>query len=295
MPHRSERGLARGAVQLGDGRALEYGQWGALDGPVVLAFHGSPGSGIWWPGEAHTVAAGVRLIAPDRPGCGGSDPLTGRPIATWTSDVTELTAALGIDRFGVIGWSGGAPYAAAVAAALPDRLTGVCLASSASITYALDSIEFDEEDLHIVDLIERLGQIEATRQFAAENEAWADGVRTDPASLFPPDETAAGDRWFFDSTDLSAGLYDSLRDGLRQGMVGAATDWVGLVAPWGFSLGDIEPAVQLWHGAQDGGVSQDDFERVAAAIPNGTLTVWPGAGHCGIVKYWGDVLAAALG
>jgi pimeloyl-ACP methyl ester carboxylesterase len=52
--------------------------------------------------------------------------------------VAELAKAVGIARFGVVGWSAGAPYAAAVAAAMPDLLTGVCIASSASFTYAAD-------------------------------------------------------------------------------------------------------------------------------------------------------------
>ena len=75
----------------------------------------------------------------------------------------ELADALGIDRFGVVGWSGGAPYAAAVAAELhPGRLTGVCLASSASIAYAVGPSQADDEDLHISELIDRFGPAEAT-------------------------------------------------------------------------------------------------------------------------------------
>jgi pimeloyl-ACP methyl ester carboxylesterase len=236
----------------------------------------------------------VHLVTIDRPGHGGSDPLPGRPIFGWASDVAELTESLGIDRFGVVGWSGGAPYAAAVAAALPDRLTGVCLASSQSLCYILDSTERDDEDRQNLDAIERFGAAEATRRYAADNEAWADSLRQAPETLFEPEEIADGDRWMLEDPTLARGLYASIQEGLRQGSIGAASDWLALVVPWGFGVGDIDPAVHLWHGAQDT-VSLVDFERVAAGIRRSTLTVWPGVGHLGPAKYGPDLLRAALG
>ncbi len=43
------------------------------DAPVVLLCHAAPGSGRFDPDPAATSARGVRLVAPDRPGYGGSD------------------------------------------------------------------------------------------------------------------------------------------------------------------------------------------------------------------------------
>jgi pimeloyl-ACP methyl ester carboxylesterase len=45
------------------------------DAPVVLLCHSAPGSGSFDPDPAATAAAGVRLIAVDRPGYGGSAPV----------------------------------------------------------------------------------------------------------------------------------------------------------------------------------------------------------------------------
>jgi pimeloyl-ACP methyl ester carboxylesterase len=287
--------LRDATIRLRDGRSLAYCEWGHEGGPVVLAFHGSPGSRVWWPGAEVTAAAGARLVTVDRPGYGGSDPLPGRPIAGWAEDVVELADALGIDRFGVVGWSGGAPYAAAVAAELlPDRLTGVCLASSASIAYAVGPSQADDEDLHISELIDRFGPAEATVRYAAKIQAWAEGLRQDPGSMTNPDEFAAGDLWVLEQPEPRAGLFSSIGEGVRQGATGAATDWVNLLAPWGFSLAEIEVPVHMWHGGQDSWVQLADCERVVAAIPHAALTVWPDAGHFGPAKHWADVLAAAL-
>jgi pimeloyl-ACP methyl ester carboxylesterase len=282
-------------VRLHDGRALAYCEWGRTEGPAVLAFHGSPGSRVWWPGLPHTEAAGVRLVTVDRPGCGNSDPLPGRTIGGWAGDVAELTEALGIGRFGVVGWSGGAPYAASVAASMPDRLTGTCIVSSASITYTLGPTTPDEEDEHLIDMIRTIGHAEATLRYVEENRAWAEGLLKDPASLTELDEIAEGDRWLFDDPAESKGLNDMTREAVRQGAIGACSDWIGLLAPWGFSLNEIEAHVHLWHGGQDTWVDRNDFERVAAEIPHSTLTVWPDAGHFGIAKHWSDVLGTALG
>jgi pimeloyl-ACP methyl ester carboxylesterase len=66
-PIRDER------VRLRDGRALAYAEWGDEHGRPVFFFHGSPLSRLRCPDGEATEAAGVRLVAVDRPGFGGSD------------------------------------------------------------------------------------------------------------------------------------------------------------------------------------------------------------------------------
>ena len=229
--------LRDATIRLRDGRSLAYREWGYEGGPVVLAFHGSPGSRVWWPGAEVTAAAGARLVTVDRPGYGGAESLPGRPIAGWAEDVVELADALGVDRFGVVGWSGGAPYAAAVAAeVLPDRLTGVCLASSASIAYAVGPSQADDEDLHISELIDRFGPAEATVRYAEKIQAWAESLRQDPGSLTNPDEFAAGDLWVLEQPEPRAGLFSSIRGGRSPGRhrgrhrLGQPAGTVGLLA-----------------------------------------------------------------
>src|SRR5581483_2959467 len=118
--------------RLPDGRALAYCEYGAPDGSPVFIFHGLPGSRI----DPRVVAdemrdAGVRLIAPDRPGIGRSDPVEGRrTYAGWAHDVADLADALGVERFAVVGYSCGGPYALAAAAELPKRVEKVGLVSS---------------------------------------------------------------------------------------------------------------------------------------------------------------------
>src|SRR5690606_31033153 len=110
-------------IALRDGRTLGYAEYGVADGKPVLVFHGSPGTRLQVRAAHRPARArGIRIIAPDRPGLGLSSRLPGRRIADWPDDVCELVDALGIDRFPVIGVSGGGPYAAACAWRLPGRV-----------------------------------------------------------------------------------------------------------------------------------------------------------------------------
>jgi pimeloyl-ACP methyl ester carboxylesterase len=96
-------------IQLPDGRKLAYAEYGDSQGVPVFFFHGFPGSR--YDGEySGQVAAemGIRLIAPDRPGMGYSDYQPNRRLLDWPADVGHLADTLGLDKFGVLGYSGGA-------------------------------------------------------------------------------------------------------------------------------------------------------------------------------------------
>ena len=106
-------------VNLPDGRDLAYEEYGDPAGFPVLSFHGGLSSHLdAAPAGAAAREAGIRLVAPDRPGMGLSTFQPGRTLLDWPEDVTALAHALGIERFAVMGWSAGGPYAAVCAAKL---------------------------------------------------------------------------------------------------------------------------------------------------------------------------------
>src|ERR671934_2916699 len=117
-------------IRLRDGRRLGYAEWGDPGGRPLLYFHGWPGSRVEGRlGDEAARAQGVRLIALDRPGMGLSDYQPRRALVDWPVDVSQVTAALGLDRFAVLGISGGGPYAAACAWKLSEQLAGAGIVS----------------------------------------------------------------------------------------------------------------------------------------------------------------------
>ena len=83
--------------------------------------------------RGHRRRLGIRHIAVNRPGIGGSDRVASpRTVLEFAGDVEALTEALGVERFMVIGVSAGGPYALAAAHALGGRVLRVAVCSSLS-------------------------------------------------------------------------------------------------------------------------------------------------------------------
>lgn len=104
--------------------------YGDPGGHPVLAFHGTPASRLMYrKGDAAARRLGFRLIAPDRPGYGLTPIDDGPTLASRTDMHVALADTLGLDRLSLLGVSGGAPYATALASRLKDRIATLALVS----------------------------------------------------------------------------------------------------------------------------------------------------------------------
>jgi pimeloyl-ACP methyl ester carboxylesterase len=280
-----------------DGRRLAYTEWGVPEGQPVLCFHGTPGSRLFCPDEEATSAARVRLIMPDRPGIGPSDPREGRTLADWPMDVVALADALEIPAFGVIGVSAGGPHAAACAALIPERLRGVALVACRALTeYNWPERpgvrdEWSPEDRAEFDLAQE--DPAAAADLAAQHAAdWVGQLDEHPevVQTWLEAEGADGDRWFFEDPSRKAMFEAAMRDWRRQGPNGIKWELIELFLPWGFRLADISIPVSIWCGGQDPRVKHMEFQ--ASKIPNSSVTIWPDSGHLGMVKHWREILEA---
>ena len=115
-------------LTLPDGRRLACAEYGDPNGLPVLALHGTPGSRLMFAlANGAARVRGIRLIAPERPGYGLSDYRPSESLARIAEDLSAVADAYGLDRFAIIGVSGGAPFAVAAAASMPDRISLLAL------------------------------------------------------------------------------------------------------------------------------------------------------------------------
>lgn len=78
-------------IVVSGGRTLAYTDIGDRSGPCLFFFHGAPMSRLHLvPLEGQFAALGLRVIAPDRPGYGGSSPQPGRSMADWLTRLASI-------------------------------------------------------------------------------------------------------------------------------------------------------------------------------------------------------------
>jgi pimeloyl-ACP methyl ester carboxylesterase len=105
------------------------------EGPALIALHGLPGSSRDFRWLGAELEGPVRLIRLEQPGFGRT-PLSTEPdptLAGRTRFVRRVADALSLSRFAVLGHSIGGPVALSVAAADPDRVSGVALLASVGL------------------------------------------------------------------------------------------------------------------------------------------------------------------
>lgn len=122
------------SVRLRSGRLVSFGDYGSRFGQAVFAFHGAFSCHSFFALFDELAAqCGVRLLAPDRPGQGGSDYDAAFSVETWPAIVAELALALDIEHFCVLGFSEGGLFASACALRIPNaKLRRVLIVSGLS-------------------------------------------------------------------------------------------------------------------------------------------------------------------
>lgn len=126
---RSESSGGHSYIRLRDGRLMSYIERGDPAGACIVYFHGPLGPGVEWP-LPDADLRGIRLLAPERPGFGDSEPVSGRLRSDWVHDIEQWADKLGLRQFPIVAWSVGCCYALNCAAWLRDRVTGLDLVSS---------------------------------------------------------------------------------------------------------------------------------------------------------------------
>jgi pimeloyl-ACP methyl ester carboxylesterase len=278
-------------VRLPDGRRMGVATHGDPDGRVVVLNHGTPASRLGHEfTDAPARARGLRVVCPDRPGIGRSDPRPLRTLAGWADDVIALADVLGVDRFAVLGYSGGGPYALAAAAGAPDRVTAVGLMAGAGPLDRPGALQgMGKTDLQLLDLVQK-------RPWAARAllRVLHTGARVSPSFALRSfkREVSPVDQRVLD--EQGPAIMAFFVEAFRQGPQGVVDDYLLSARPWGFVLEEVRVPVQVWQGDDDLMVPMHQAEDMAARLPNATLHRLPGVGHVSIQLHIGEILDALV-
>jgi pimeloyl-ACP methyl ester carboxylesterase len=262
-------------LQLGGGRTLhvyDTGEGGADERLTVFWHHGTPNIGA--PPEPlfeDTARLGIRWVSYDRPGYGGSSPHRARDVASAGAYVSGVADALGIERFAVMGHSGGGSHALACGALLPERVLGVVSVAGLA--------PFDAEGLDWFAGMAVSG--EASLRAAAEGratkeryEAMAD-EDADPGFV-PADLAALEGEWSW--------FIGVVRPAMENGPGGLIDDDLAYVAPWGVDPARVNAPTLLLHGGRDRIVPSSHGKWLARRCPSAELRLCPEDGHISVLN-----------
>jgi len=276
-------------MDLPDGRELAWLELGEASGPPVFVFHGTPGSRLQVSfDEEPIIAAGIRFIAPDRPGYGHSTFHRGRRLADWASDVSRLADHLEIDRFSVIGISGGGPHAAVCARLLADRVVSAGIVSGVA---PLADPGAEEGMMGFNRFVTRLARTSMYLVYppfilsASVFRRWPELALRAASGQLP-----ASDFEILNRPNVKRAFIEDYRRASSTSALAAAQDFALFARDWGFRLEDIDIPIDIWQGDDDRNVPISHGRLLAARISGSVLHECPGQGHMLVVDRLEEIL-----
>jgi len=274
-----------GSLSLHDGRILTWAEFGAHRGQPLLYFHGTLSSRL----EAAALHAtsrrlGLRLVAVDRPGVGGSTPNRHRSVSSITEDVCQLLDGLGLQQAGLLGVSSGGAYAAVVASRLPERVTHLALVSSLCPP---GTGWRESPSLRLLGWLARFTLLHLWLGAAL----MAFLVRRQGARLFREGARSPSDQRAMALPHHPEILRRAWVEGTRQGAIQVARDAQLVLQPWGVALPSPDCPIDIWHGLEDPTVPPSAARWYEATFPAATLHLLADEGHSLMVCRQEEVLS----
>jgi pimeloyl-ACP methyl ester carboxylesterase len=271
-------------ISLPDGRQLGFSVVG--EGKPVLYFHGTASSRL----ETLLLkefarANDFQIIGVDRPGCGLSTFAPRHRLSDFAPDINFLTAHLGLERFAVLAWSGGGPYGLTYVALFPERVTKAVIVGS-------PALPFDVTTAHNGSMVRFAMKIPALGMWALKRfraEVFKANLDID-AFLKSKNGRKMVEAWpeadakFFSDVSWLRLMYGSMAEAFRQendGVKAVFQEHQLFMKPWAEPISQIPPSkVCLWHGTEDTTCRVENAYRLVEAVPNASLEVFEGEGHC---------------
>ncbi|MDQ6976657.1 MAG: alpha/beta fold hydrolase, partial [Ghiorsea sp.] len=290
LPHPST--APHPCITLFDGKTLGYMEYGNPNGTPLIYCHALVHSHLQLlPNETLQDSADFRIIVPMRPGFLHSAWKPSKPsLQDHANDIIQLTKSLSIQKFHILGYSNGAPYAAALAYYFPEYTSSLTLAAPI-VPPQFDSWKgLPTADRYMLHLGKRL-------PFKALNilskvVLHSMSLRPDELSNRAFTCASPSEKEFLKSSQVKTYLKHWIEMIYPKRTRAVTHDMMVRVRPWGFAPQDIHVPTQIWH-AQDDTISP--FKCAAAlaqAIPNAQLHTLDQDGHYILYSQFKRILTA---
>jgi pimeloyl-ACP methyl ester carboxylesterase len=273
-------GIAMTAT-LRDGRRTSWAEYGSPEGAPLLVLHGTPGSRLQFQWTHDRAAAdGIRVIAPERPGYGASDPLPGGiTFPAYADDLRQLLDHLEVPRATLCAVSGGGGFALAAAIVHPGRFERLILVS-AGLPVPAAARRGQALPVGLLLALARHAPGLTGRLLTAQLSADPDSALGRAGRRFMP----TTDRRVLEDPQWRRRFQADFREALRQGPGAAVHDLALGGGPLGVDLADLTVDTVLLHGTEDVNVPIGIARWVAAQVASATLIEHPGSGHLFILE-----------
>lgn len=271
------------STDLPDGRKLAWHEFGTPKGWPLYFFHGFPSSRLLAAlVHEQAVDAGIRIIAPDRPGFGRSSPDNNRSIAGWANDIACLADHLGHPRLNLLGVSCGGPYALACAKLIPQRLDYVGLMAGIG---PMDLPPIRRGQLLPLKLLFGLASIHPRLAAALLlPDAWLFRHAPERALAALSGLLTAPDRELLqNNASLRARFCASFVEAYRQGTTAACQEATLIGRLNADLLREITIPVQVYQGGLDRHVPVEMGRHIAATLPAARFHFYPNEGHLSVL------------
>ena len=275
-------------MRLPDGRWMAWSDSGDPQGwPVLLCHAFLHGQHDRHPDDSILRGLGIRLLIPDRPGCGDSDAAPKGGVDQWPQDVAHMLDHLGVGHFGLVSWSMGTPYALAVAQHFGARVQALGLVSPVTPVQSTHDVRFFSGQGRMVLLV----ALHTPRLLSVLMGTLVKGIARDVYGFLenfiakaPPSEKV-----FFQSPVYRQRRARVLLNMTQRGAAPVATESLRVVHGWKVQAPPPAVPAKIWHGDADPEVHWHGARSLAQQLGGMELQIVPGAGHHLLLCHWQTV------
>lgn len=276
-------------LRLPDGRWMAWSDSGDPQAwPVVFCHAFLHGQHDRPPDDSVLRKLGLRLLIPDRPGCGDSDPHPSGRIEDWPADVVHMLAHLGIDRFSVLSWSMGTPYALALAQQLGTRVRALLLAGPITPLCEVADLRFYSRKNQLLLMV----ALFTPSLLPTLIRTLVKSVRKDVFAFIQAFLTAvpASEAALFNNPLFRGQRAKVLLKEVQRDPDVIARESMQALRGWTLRCAALAPSCKIWHGDADPEIHWEAAQALSKSLGGVPMHLVPGAGHHVIWCHWESIL-----